>query len=618
MLYKTSEEKSNEYNSTIDQENENQGEIIVSRSSSQSIQHPLPDKREALRLNNLPSATLCAYVNHKVTLCKPITRSKAISCAPITFNRATQTLLDDQTPPISLLPIPVGLVTPLPLALGTTDCPVPVPIPIPVPFPLFFVVNDQKFQDYEIYLQKLKDILPTNDDDSQLLAYAQTLFPNDDILGLGKFNPKSSPLDEVEDADLHIVGRGSNGNNQIEQELTAGDNVLNKLVFEFEDFDLSTMALTGGEQHLNTTAGNSPEKIEYLMRQEDAKYILKWHFGVKLFRAWIESKNKPIRQRLFQQNARIRNLSSSNDIDNNLSKRLYRSDLLLYRADELNTGLCLFLKEIRDLYDGDSIYYLCLGIQHYLRENRSLSSTRRLNQGHFYRTESIFFDSTFIQFQSKLHSILVRFCHSRDPSRPLSMRGPTSSNIDDRPSRIEEELLWEAKQLGAHTPWVLLNTILYFNTKYFFLKTVNEHQVLSFSNVRRHYKRNVGPHGEEYGKSVYLRYYPPSTTIHGMEEQQLIYEQAENYDDPLRCPVKLFEFYLTKCPESVKCRQDVLYLLPEATCVPESPLWFSSQALPASTMDHMLTRIKTVRDVNDIHLSMSQTSFDNNNNQGRS
>ncbi|CAF1450278.1 unnamed protein product [Rotaria sordida] len=101
------------------------------------------------RLNNLPPTTLCAYVNHKVTLCKPITRSKAISCAPITFNRATQTLLDDETPPISLLPIPVGLVTPLPLALDTTDCPVPVPIPIPVPFLLFFVVNDQKFQYYK-------------------------------------------------------------------------------------------------------------------------------------------------------------------------------------------------------------------------------------------------------------------------------------------------------------------------------------------------------------------------------------------------------------------------------------------------------------------------------------
>mgnify|MGYP001047736801 FL=1 len=612
MLYKTSEDKSTDFNSTIDQENENQGEIIVSRSSSQSIQHPLPDKREALRLNNLPPKTLCAYVNHKVTLCKPITRSKAISCAPITFNRATQTLLDDQTPPISLLPIPVGLVTPLPLALGTTDCPVPVPIPIPVPFPLFFVVNDQKFQDYGNYLEKIHELFPNNNDDAQLLSYAQSLFPNEDILGLGKFNPKISPLDEVEQDSMHIVNDPTT-TNVVEPDLNAGEQVLNKLVHDFEEFDLSTLTLMSNEQ-------NSNEKFEYLMRQEDAKFILKWHFGVKLFRAWIESKNAPIRQKFYQQYARHRHLSSI-DIENRLAKRLYRSDPLAYRADELNNALCLFLKENRDEYDGDSLYYLCLGIQHYLRENRPLSSTsttvRRSNENHFYRTESIFFDSTFAQFQSKLHSILGRFCHSRDPSRPLSMRGPTSNNLDDRPSRIEEELLWEAKQLGAHTPWVLLNTILYFNTKYFFLKTVHEHQVLSFSNVRRHYKRNVGPHGEEYGKSVYLRYYPPSTTIHGMEEQQLIYEQAENYDDPLRCPVKLFEFYLTKCPETVKCRQDVLYLLPEPTCVPESPLWFSSQPLPPSMMDQMLTRITTVRDVNDIHLSMSQTSFDTTN-QGRS
>ena len=86
--------------------------------------------------------------------------------------------------------IPVGLVTPLPLALGTTDCPVPVPIPIPVPFPLFFVVNDDKFQDYQEYLDKLKDILATSEEDLELLNEAQTLFPNDDLLGLAKFNPK--------------------------------------------------------------------------------------------------------------------------------------------------------------------------------------------------------------------------------------------------------------------------------------------------------------------------------------------------------------------------------------------------------------------------------------------
>ena len=596
MLYKTADEPApmtSEYNSTNDQENDNQGEIIVSRSSSQAIQHPLPDKREALRLNNLPLSTLCAYVNHKVTLCKPITRSKAISCAPITFNRATQTLINDDdedssTPPISLLPIPVGLVTPLPLALGTTDCPVPVPIPIPVPLPLFFVVSDEKFDEYEDYLQKLNDCLPKNADDLRMLAYAQTLFPHDDLLGLGKFHSKVKIFDDVIPMESETICRTTT-DSSLDTELISEENLLNKLVVDFESFDLSTMALTGGGQ-------DSSEKIDYLLKQEDAKYILKWHFGVKFFRAWIENRH-----------------SSADLSKKDLSRR---SDPLFYRAEELNSLLCSFLKEMKEIYEGDSIYYLSLGLQHYLRENRPMNSSP--STSHFYRTESIFFDTTFSQFQSKLHSILVRFCHQRDPSRPLSMRGSTTSNADDRPSRIEEELLWEAKQLGAHTPWVLLNTILYFNTKYFFLKTVNEHQVLSFSNVRRHYKRNVGPHGEEYGRSVYLRYYPPTTTIHGMEEQQLIYEQAENYDDPLRCPVKLFEFYLSKCPESVKCRQDVLYLLPEATCVPESPLWFSSQALPGSTMEQMLTRIKTVRDVHDIHLSMSQTSFESNHqHQGR-
>ena len=39
-------------------------------------------------------------------------------------------------------------------------------------------------------------------------------------------------------------------------------------------------------------------------------------------------------------------------------------------------------------------------------------------------------------------------------------------------TRIEEEHLWESKQLGAHSPQVLLNTLVYFNTKYFQLKTV--------------------------------------------------------------------------------------------------------------------------------------------------
>ena len=50
-------------------------------------------------------------------------------------------------------------------------------------------------------------------------------------------------------------------------------------------------------------------------------------------------------------------------------------------------------------------------------------------------------------------------------------------------TRIEEEHLWEAKQLGAHSPQVLLNTLVYFDTKYFMLRTVEDHQKLSFTHI---------------------------------------------------------------------------------------------------------------------------------------
>ena len=75
-------------------------------------------------------------------------------------------------------------------------------------------------------------------------------------------------------------------------------------------------------------------------------------------------------------------------------------------------------------------------------------------------------------------------------------------------TRIEEEHLWEAKQLGAHSPQVLLNTLVYFDTKYFMLRTVEDHQKLSFTHIMKHWKKAPGQ--KEGQKSVILRYYPPA------------------------------------------------------------------------------------------------------------
>lgn len=55
-------------------------------------------------------------------------------------------------------------------------------------------------------------------------------------------------------------------------------------------------------------------------------------------------------------------------------------------------------------------------------------------------------------------------------------------------TRVEEEHLWECKQLGAHSPHVLLSTLMFFNTKHFNLtvsvdgKTIFIRAIIEFSS----------------------------------------------------------------------------------------------------------------------------------------
>lgn len=67
-------------------------------------------------------------------------------------------------------------------------------------------------------------------------------------------------------------------------------------------------------------------------------------------------------------------------------------------------------------------------------------------------------------------------------------------------SRIEESFLWECKQLGALSPFVLLNTLIFFGVKHLNLKTAAQHRHLSFSSVTRCSR------SAKHGKSSYLRF----------------------------------------------------------------------------------------------------------------
>lgn len=48
----------------------------------------------------------------------------------------------------------------------------------------------------------------------------------------------------------------------------------------------------------------------------------------------------------------------------------------------------------------------------------------------------------------------------------------------------------------------------------------------------------------------------------------------------------------------MKTRNDVFYLQPERSCVPDSPVWYSTQALSKDALSKMLHRVKMVKEIN--------------------
>ena len=120
------------------------------------------------------------------------------------------------------------------------------------------------------------------------------------------------------------------------------------------------------------------------------------------------------------------------------------------------------------------------------------------------RIDNIFVDMYYEPFTSALHEVI------KDFKLPVNELGYFVT-------RIEEEHLWESKQLGAHSPQVLLSTLIYFNAKYFMMKTMDDHTKLSFTHIMKHWKKggtatpaNKDPPKPGEKRTTLLRYYPPA------------------------------------------------------------------------------------------------------------
>jgi len=86
-------------------------------------------------------------------------------------------------------------------------------------------------------------------------------------------------------------------------------------------------------------------------------------------------------------------------------------------------------------------------------------------------------------------------------------------------SLIDEDLLYDVHQLGILTPWSLLTTLLYTNSKYFNLKTVESHMAISFANFGKYSQwGRVATNAPQGQQMNYLRFYAHNS---GMTETNL-------------------------------------------------------------------------------------------------
>ncbi|XP_068395586.1 zinc finger MYM-type protein 4 isoform X2 [Eschrichtius robustus] len=601
----------------------------------------------------LPPSQPPRLLKNKALLCKPITQTKATSCKPHTQNKECQTEDTPAQPQVIVVPVPVPVFVPIPLHLYTQYAPVPFGIPVPMPVPMLIPSSMDNEDKVTESIEDIKEKLPSHPFEADLLEMAEMIAEDEEKeKTLSQGGSQTSEQELFLDTKIFEKDQGSTYSGDLESEAVSTphswEEELNHYALKsntVQEADLEVKQFSKGETEQDLEADFPSESFDPLNKGQGIQarsrtrrrhrdgfpqprrrgrkksivsveprsliqgafqgcsvsgMTLKYMYGVNAWKNWVQWKNAKEEQGDLKCGVEHASSSPCSDPlgsaqDHALSQESsepgcrvrsikLKEDILSCTFAELSLGLCQFIQEVRrpngEKYDPDSILYLCLGIQQYLFENGRI-------------------DNIFTEPYSRFMIELTKL---------LKIWEPTILPNGYMFSRIEEEHLWECKQLGAYSPIVLLNTLLFFNTKYFQLKNVTEHLKLSFAHVMRR-TRTL-----KYStKMTYLRFFPPSQKQETEPDKLTVgkrkrseddevpvgVEMAENTDNPLRCPVRLYEFYLSKCSESVKQRNDVFYLQPERSCVPNSPMWYSTFPIDPGTLDTMLTRILMVREVHE-------------------
>ncbi|XP_074468762.1 uncharacterized protein LOC141753956 isoform X2 [Sebastes fasciatus] len=553
--------------------------------------------------------TVPTKLKNKSILCTPLVHNKGVSCTTQTVDTEAQT--DNFVPKVIVLPVPVPVYVPLPMNMYSQYTPLPVGLPLPLPVPVF-LPDPTATSVKERFRPDLLEGELSFKSETKKAQDERNQGEDREVTKEGQGQESPAPKDHTSnrsddlDSDHQVTFTN--------QEDSSTDTSFGSLCRPYTHKKPPPVLEVGMpgepqpelpppaappplppplEMRGDPQSSSSPEPAPPLLQQTMEKVHNK-NKGRKL-QEWSKAAKEETSQRERVTSRKHHKLKSRCGIDawkrwiqwrkSQTNLELVSShvvtleeDVLRCSATELSDSLCSFITEVKrpdgEPHSPDSLFYLCLSIQQYLFENG--------------RMENIFSDLIYNKFSTKFTKILKAFKPSIAASGYIH-------------SRVEEEFLWDCKQLGAYSPIVLLNTLLFFCCKYFGFTTVEQHRQLSFAYVIRHVNT----------KTTFLRFYPPifinetESDADGVpakkrkrnESKEDIVELMENIENPLRCPVRLYEFYLSKCSESVRRRTDLFYLEPDRCCVPNSPLWFSSTPLDDSTMEAMLVRTLAVREL---------------------
>ncbi|TSK28205.1 Zinc finger MYM-type protein 4 [Bagarius yarrelli] len=508
-----------------------------------------------------PSAPL-RILKNKALLCKPMNQNKGTSCKPNTSDINTQT--DETSPKVIVLPLPVPVFVPVPMHLYTQLTPHPVGLPVPVPVPMFLPTTLDSAERIVETIQKIKEKIPDNPLEADLIMMAEMVAEDnekDKAVSQGDQDENfiedfdlealSSQLSWEDDSITSTSQWGHASDSEKEKQSPSTPPPQEPQMDLEADFPVAE-TFEHLENHTQEDKTVTKTRAKTRKRNRDRfsqkKRARKRTEAPQASAASASDVHHPTRVHLeygvqaWKSWVRWREAQSNVELPKLGSRAIsIKEDLLQCSTTELSYGLSKFVTEVRrpngENYKSDSIYYLCLGIQQHLFENS--------------RMENIFTDCFYNKFSQAVSSLL------KD---------------------------WK--------PTILPSA---------------QHRRLSFAQVMRCTRSQC-----DGNKTSCLRFYPPvhkddkntCEDTDGVpakrkkeEEDEVVLEMEENTENPLRCPVRLYEFYLSKCSGEVKQRTSMFYLRPERSCVPNSPLWFSHTPLDDHELESMLSRILTVREI---------------------